>query len=118
MIKRIIFALLLLLTPITVNAQTEINMGLFKITAYCPCQSCSCHYGRHTASLKMARSNHTVAVDPSVINVGDKLKVGGKIYYAEDTGGRVIGDTIDIFFDTHEEVEEFGVKYKNVKIIR
>ena len=103
--------------PLSVNAKS-INMGKFKLTAYCPCEQCSEGYGRQTHSGKHARSNHTIAVDTDVIDIGSKVKIGKKIYKAEDTGGAVIGDHIDIFFDTHEEVEEFGTKYKNVKVIR
>ena len=113
--------LTLCILSIAFSAQTHaktINMGEFKLTAYCPCYECSEGYGRRTHSGKTARSEHTIAVDPDIINIGSKVKIGNKIYIAEDTGGGVNGDHIDIFFDTHEEVEEFGVKHKNVKVIR
>lgn len=93
-------------------------MGEFKITAYCPCYECSEGWGRKCAMPgHYARSNHTVAVDPDVIGYGTVLLIGDTEYVAEDCGGGVVGDHIDIFFDTHEEVEEFGKKYENVWII-
>ncbi len=101
------------------NGQAKtIDMGEFKLTAYCPCHICSEGYGRATATGKRARSNHTVAVDPSAISYGTKIKIGDKIYTAEDCGGGVKGDHIDIFVDTHEETLEFGVQYKDIYLER
>ena len=98
--------------------EKKINMGQFKLTAYCPCEECSEGWGRRTAAQTSAQSEYTIAVDPDIIDLGSKVKIGNKIYKAEDTGGAVEGDHIDIFFDTHEEVEDFGVRYKNVQVIK
>lgn len=109
----------MLAIPHDALARTQkIDMGQFKITAYCPCYECSDGYGRHTHSGKTAKSGRTIAVDQDVIDIGSKVKIGKKTYIAEDVGGKVIGDTIDIFFDTHEEVEEYEVKYKHVWVVR
>lgn len=96
----------------------KITMGRFKLTGYCPCYECSEGWGRKTHSGAYAESNHTVAADLSVLNLGDWITIDGKKYKVEDSGGAVKGDTIDIFFDTHEEVEEFGVRYGNVNLWR
>lgn len=90
---------------------------VFKVTAYCPCHECSGEYGRQTATGRTARAGHTVAVDPTVIQYGTHVKINGIEYVAEDCGGAVKGNTIDIFFDTHEETEQFGVKYLEVEVI-
>lgn len=120
--KKAIFMIGLFLIPIQVNARTYINMGECKITAYCPCKICSDNWGHQTFSGKTARSNHTVAIDRTVFDIGSKIKIGDTIYVAEDVGGKVKGDHVDIFFDTHEEVEAFadgkGIEYKNVWVIR
>ena len=100
------------------STKTIIPMGEFLITAYCPCEECSEGYGRKTSTGHTARAEHTIAVDPSVINYGSKVKIGKHTYVAEDCGGKVNGDHIDIFFDCHEEVEEFGKKYKNVFVVK
>ena len=113
-----IATLLLFLLPTQVNARTYIDYGLMKCTAYCPCVSCSDNYGRQTHSGKTAEAGRTIAVDPSVIDIGSKVKIGNHIYVAEDVGNAVIGDTIDIFFDTHEEVDAFGVQYKLCWVIK
>ena len=114
----LIIALLMMLQCIDLEARTLIDMGECKITYYCPCESCSDQYGRQTASGKTARSNHTVAVDPDVFDIGSKLLIDGKIYVAEDVGGGVCGDHVDIFVDTHEETLEGGVRFTDVKVVR
>ena len=116
--RKIILLLALFLVPIHADARTYINMGQCKITYYCPCEICSEGWGHQTYSGKTARSAHTVAVDPDVFDIGSKLLIDGKIYTAEDIGGGVKGDHVDIFVDTHEETLEGGVKYKDVKVIR
>lgn len=121
----ILLLLLIFLFSVSAEAKSKhklINMGEFKITAYCPCERCSDDWGRRTYSGKTAEAGRTIAVDRSVIDIGSKVKIGKHIYIAEDTGGKVDGDHIDIFFDTHEEVEEFanrkGIKYTNVWVVR
>lgn len=90
----------------------------FKLTAYCPCKQCSGKWGNSTASGKKAKSDHTVAVDKNVIPLGTMVEIGGKKYTAEDVGGGVKGNHIDIYFNTHQETVEFGVKYQNIKIYK
>lgn len=107
---------ILALMPVKTMAANN-SLGLCKITAFCPCEECSDNYGRQTATQRTARSGHTVAVDPDVVAYGTILKIGGHEYVAEDCGAHVVGDHIDIFVDTHEEVREFGKKYKKVQII-
>lgn len=123
----LIFLLFLFIFLLSIKSEAKskpelINMGEFKLTAYCPCEKCSDNWGRQTYSGKTAEAGRTIAVDRSVISIGSKVKIGKHIYTAEDTGGKVDGDHIDIFFDTHEEVEAFangkGIKYKNVWIVR
>lgn len=89
-------------------------LGEFLLTAYCPCNECSDGYGRHTSTGATARSEWTVAVDPSVIPYGTHLIINGEEYVAQDCGGGVKGNHIDIFFDTHSETLEFGKKYAKV----
>lgn len=121
--KKLLYLILLLglLIPansVDASAKTIIPMGEFLLTAYCPCEECSEGYGRQTSTGKTARAEHTIAVDPDVIGYGAKVKIGNDIYVAEDCGGKINGDHIDIFFDTHEEVQEFGKKYKNVFVVK
>lgn len=95
-----------------------IDMGEFRITWYCPCEICSGEYGHDTSTGARATEGRTVAVDPDVIPYGTHVLIDGKEYVAEDCGGAVKGDHIDIFVENHEETERNGVTHKEVKIVR
>ncbi|MBQ4347841.1 MAG: 3D domain-containing protein, partial [Firmicutes bacterium] len=59
-----------------------------------------------------------VAVDPSVIPLGTKLYVEGYgICSAEDTGGAIKGNKIDLCFNTVEECKQFGVRNVTVYVL-
>lgn len=90
------------------------SLGTFKLTAYCPCRSCSGGYGRSTTLGPKAKAKHTIAADKSVLPLGTKVIIDGQLYRVEDTGSAVKGKVIDIFFDHHSETEKFGVKHKEV----
>ncbi len=90
-------------------------LGKFTVTAYCPCALCCGKWSDGiTASGKTAQANHTIAVDPSVIPLGTKVMIGGKTYYAEDTGGAIKGNRIDIYFDSHRDALNFGKQMLDV----
>lgn len=95
----------------------KIDYGIMKCTAYCDCPECSSGYGRSTHSGTTAEAGRTIAVDPDVIDIGSKVEIEGETYIAEDVGSAVVGDHIDIFFDTHEEVEEWEVKYLHCWVV-
>lgn len=95
-----------------------IPLGVFKTTAYCPCRICSEGWGRHTSTGAMAVSGHTIAVDPKVIPYGSQIMINGVIYTAEDRGGGVKGNHIDIFFDTHKETRQHGLKNTEVYLVQ
>lgn len=116
--RKLILITAMMLLPMQVNAKTLIDYGMMKCTAYCPCESCSDNWGRQTQSGKIATAGRTVAVDPSIIDIGSKVKIGDHIYTAEDTGGAVKGDVIDIFFDSHQEVEEWGTRYIECWVVK
>lgn len=73
-----------------------------KLTAYCPCEECSGQWGTKTKTGTTATEGRTIAVDPDVIPLGSKVKIGDKIYIAEDIGGAVNGKHIDVYFDDHK----------------
>lgn len=104
-----------------INANTDANLvslGEFLLTAYCPCSSCCGQWaGGATASGVMPVSNHTIAVDTGVISFGTEVIINGITYVAEDTGGAIRGNRIDIYFDTHQEALNFGVQYAEVFIV-
>ena len=56
------------------------------------------------------QAGRTIAVDPRVIPLGSKVRMNGKEYIAEDTGGAIKGKRIDLFVDSHSEAMKFGKK--------
>ncbi len=92
------------------------DLGRFKLTAYCPCYECSEGWGRMTSSGRTAQAHHTIATDPRVIPEGTRVIINGEVYVAEDEGGGVKGNHIDIFYESHEATENFGVQYAEVYI--
>ena len=98
-----------------------ISLGEYKLTAYCSCVKCcgkwalnrpnGIVYGASGSELK---SGYSIAVDPSVIPYGTEVIIDGVTYRADDCGGAIKGNRIDVYFDTHEEAVEFGVKYADV----
>lgn len=99
---------------VKVTEPALIDMGEFKITAYCTCAKCCGKSDGITASGTKATAGRTVAVDPTVIPYGTKIIINGHTYVAEDTGGAINGNRIDICVGSHEEALNFGVQYANV----
>ncbi len=94
----------------------SVFLGEFKITAYCPCEECSEGYGNNTSTGITAKMGRTIAVDPDVISYGTTVYIEGiGEFVAEDCGGKVKGKHIDIYFESHRETVEFGVKYRRVE---
>lgn len=77
-------------------------------TAYCPCAKCCGKSDGITATGTKATAGRTIAVDPSVIPYGTEVIINGITYVAEDCGGAITGNKIDIFFDNHEDALIFG----------
>ena len=101
-----------------VIVEKKISLGEFKITAYCPCAECSAQWGNMTYTGVTAQAGRTIAVDPDVIPLGSEVEIDGDTYIAEDIGGLVKGNHIDIYFDTHDEAIEWGRQFKEVLLIK
>lgn len=64
-----------------------------------------------TSTGTKARQGITVAVDPRIIPYGTKLYIPGVGFrIAQDTGGAIAGNHIDVFYNTLSAAEQFGVK--------
>lgn len=88
----------------------------FKLTAYCPCMQCCGKTDGITASGTKATEGRTIAVDPNVIPFGTEVIINGHTYIAEDKGGAIKDNRIDVYFDSHQDALEFGVQYADVLI--
>lgn len=93
------------------------NLGTFKLTAYCACPICCGEWADGvTYTGTEATAGRTVAVDPDVIPLGSSLEIDGQTYVAEDIGGAIQGNRIDIYFPDHAEALRFGVQYATVTL--
>ena len=103
-----------------------ISLGEFRITAYCSCEECCGIWATNRpngivygASGEVLVPYLSVAVDTSVIPYGTTIYINGQAYIAHDCGGAIKGNSIDIYFESHEEAERFGVQYIEVfKVIK
>lgn len=104
----------------TVTKVKKIYLGEFWITHYCPCSyCCGAGGGKVTASGTTPTAGRTVGVNPRLIPYGSKLKVGKNSgYVAEDTGGGIGWQHLDIFCNTHAEALNAGVGYEKVWLIK
>jgi 3D (Asp-Asp-Asp) domain-containing protein len=103
--------------PIWINKTTEKN-EIFTLTAYCPCRKCCGKWANGiTSTGTKAQAGRTIAVDPRKIPYGTKVIIDGHTYIAEDCGGAIKGNRIDVYFDTHREALNFGRQTKEVTIL-
>lgn len=92
------------------------NLGTFTITAYCSCEKCCGKTDGITSTGTKATAGRTIAVDPNVIPYGTEILINGHTYIAEDCGGAIKGNRIDVYFDTHNEAVVFGRQQTEVFI--
>lgn len=90
-------------------------LGEFKLTAYCPCVTCCGKTDGITATGTLAEEGRTIAVDPAIIPYGSSVTIyfvdgTSHTYTAEDCGGAIRENRIDVFFDDHQAAREFGVQ--------
>ena len=107
-------------TPVAVSSSAVLKpLGNFRITHYCPCSICCGPWANGITSTGVtATTNHTIAVDPSVIPYGSQVVINGQVYVAEDCGGAIKGNRIDVYVATHQEGESKGVYYAEAYLIQ
>lgn len=98
----------------TTTSPTGSNSAVFKLTAYCACPKCCGKWANGiTATGTTATQGRTIAVYPSQIPLGSTVYIEGYgAYVAEDTG--VGYGVIDVYFNSHTEALNFGVRYATV----
>ena len=70
-----------------------------------------------TSTGKKPRPYHTLAVDPKIIPYGSRVYIPefNKVFIAEDCGGAIKGNRIDIYMNNEYECRQWGVR--NITII-
>ena len=93
------------------------------VTAYCPCPKCCGRYsdGVTACGHKIRPGDSFVAADKKypfgteMIIPGYKSDQPVKVL---DRGGAICGNRLDVFFDSHKEALEWGVRNLDVKVRR
>ena len=95
---------------------SDVFLGEYTLTAYCACSKCCGVWANgYTATGTLATEGRTIAVDPDVIPYGTRVLLiwpdgTQHSYIAEDCGGGVNGNHIDVFFNDHQTARVFGVQ--------
>ena len=94
------------------------SLGSYKLTFYCPCATCNGVAGAKTASGTTPTEGRTIAVDSSIIPLGSRVYIEGYgVFIAEDTGGAIKNNKIDIFVSSHDRAYDLGVQNAAVYLL-
>lgn len=107
-------------TGSTVSRGSSSNGRVITMTAsaYDGSYECNYPYYGQPSYIGLPLARGIVAVDPNVIPMGTRLYVEG---YGEaiaaDQGGAIKGNRIDLYFDTHQQALNWGLKTVKVTIL-
>lgn len=94
----------------------ETRTCVFTVTAYCHCEKCCGVYANgYTATGEKAIQGVTIAADPDVLPMGTEIELDGHTYTVQDTGGAIVGNRLDLYFDSHDDALQWGVREKVVR---
>ena len=94
-----------------------------RVTAYCPCPKCCGEYsdGVTACGHEICPGDTFVAADGRY-SFGTEMLIPGysnsQPVQVLDRGGAIKGNRLDVFFATHQEALEWGVRYLDVKVRR
>ena len=93
------------------------ELGNFKITFYCGGSCCNGKWAGQTCTGNPLIEGRTIAVDKKVIPLGTEVYIKGFGWYvAEDVGGGIKGNHIDIYLEDHGRVDEMGIQTAEVYV--
>lgn len=94
------------------------KLGNYRLSFYCPCATCN---GRSDGKTRLGTTmaeGRTIAVDSRVIPLGSRVYIDGYgVFIAEDTGGAIKGNRIDVCVANHSRAYQFGIDYADVYLI-
>ena len=94
------------------------KLGSFRLSFYCPRATCN---GRSDAKTKIGTrmaEGRTIAVDSRIIPLGSRVYIDGYgVFIAEDTGGAIKGNRIDVCVSSHSRAYQFGIDHADVYLI-
>lgn len=112
----------------TSQAIQPVSLGEFRLTGYCSCKICCNNFANNRpmdengneivygAIGEELKEGYSIAVDPDVIPYKTEVIINGHTYKAQDCGGAIKGNRIDVYFENHNDALEFGVQYAEVFI--
>lgn len=116
--------------PTTVVTTTEPQWESFEASAYCKCKICCGKYANdrptdeygeeivYGAANIPLEEGVSIAADWRVLPKGTVIEIENYgVYTVEDKGGDIVGNKIDIYFDSHVIAEAFGRKWVNIRIL-
>lgn len=105
------------------DGAVEVCVGLTKVTAYCPCEKCCGRFADGiTANGHKIKPGDRFVAAPKKVPFWTMLVVpgynDGEPVPVLDRGGAIKEGCIDVFFHTHEEALEWGVKWLRVRQVK
>lgn len=104
-----------------VNATDDMygeSLGEFELTYYCACEKCCDVETGLTATGTQVIEGQTIAVDPNVIPYGTQVIIDGHVFTAEDCGGAIKKNRIDIYVNSHEKALDLGRNKAEVFLVK
>ena len=99
-----------------VEEAEAVSLGEHRLSFYCSCPKCTGEWADGTTYTgTTATEGRTIAVDPSKIELGSKVYIDGLgEFIAEDIGGAIKENRIDIYLSSHSDCIRRGIEYREV----
>ena len=93
----------------------------FRVTAYCSCSKCCGKFADNvTASGYIIHDGDRFIAAPPEYDFGTVMIIPGysesKPVLVRDRGGVIKADKLDVYFDSHQEALNWGVRYLDVRV--